>query len=118
MLINNSTFTAYAIYDAAAGRVDNTAKLEAVLLLNLNVWNSTSDPATRPYIEVNLPKNVVLASTRSKRLTALGADTYQNITWAEQYVTAGGHINGTQRLEKLVDHSVLVGASEALLVKF
>jgi hypothetical protein len=117
MLVSNSTFTAYAIYVAAAGSADQKSKLESILLLNLNVWSATADPAQRPYVRVNLPKNLATSATRAKRLTAPGADTYSNVTWANQTISVGGHVKGNQVQEKVVNNTVLIGASEALLIK-
>lgn len=114
-LANETTFTAYAIYDAANGSA--AARLESVAVVNLEMFNATQDAGSRPYVAVQLPLDgEVVAGAQVRRLTAPGVDVKDGITFAGQYVDSNGQIVGTLETESLSNDTVLVGAGEAVLV--
>lgn len=131
ILVNETSFTAYGVYDAEIGvgalgkkgQGQGQGKLGSVVLVNLAMWNSTM-AGSRPYTEVQLGglaglnKNDV-ACAKVKRLTSPGVEIADNITFAGQYVASDGSIVGNQVTEKLSSKgTVLVGAGEAVLVTF
>ena len=96
-------------------------------MVNLQMWNQT-EAGTRPYVKVTLPQagggdmggqgEGNWGGAEVRRLTAPGADSKGNITFAGRVVNADGTITG-EKVEGLGrDGSVLVGASEAVLVSF
>ncbi|KAK6077438.1 glycoside hydrolase family 79 protein [Seiridium cupressi] len=110
VLANDTSFTAYGIYDAA-----NSGKLESVAIINLEVFNSTSSSSERPYTAVKLPGGCSNASIQ--RLTSPGVEIADNITFAGQSVrVTDGTIVGHKRVETVEENLVPVGAGEAILI--
>ncbi|KAH8897390.1 hypothetical protein GQ53DRAFT_818660 [Thozetella sp. PMI_491] len=107
VLVNETNFGAYALYSGG--------KLDTIVAVNLNVWNSTFNPAERPYTALALPNG--WAKAKVSRLTSPGVDIADNITFAGQSVSETGHITGEKSLGKVVAGKVLVGAGEAVLVQ-
>lgn len=122
ILVNETSFTAYGIYSAVEGDHNSTAKLKELVLVNLNIWNSTQPAGDRPYTAVKLPLDSLGLKAQTatvRRLTAPGAETASNITWAGKSVGMDGTITGKEIVEGVGDeNTVLIGASEAVLVSF
>lgn len=119
ILVNKTTLTAYAIYDASGkGEYDReSAKLESVVVVNMDMWNSTQEASQRPYTSIQLPSTGVdWSKARVQRLTAPGVEVGDGITFAGQSVDLSGHIVGPKEMEKVDGSEVLVGAAEAVLV--
>lgn len=114
ILVNETSFTAYAVYDAGKGERAKP-KLTGLVLVNLNMWNSTMDKMIKPYMEMKLPMDLREGFVR--RLTAPGADSSSNMTFAGRSVGSDGNYVGEEVVERL-EGSVFVGASEALLISF
>lgn len=106
VLVNETTFGAYAIYGKGA--------LESIVAVNLNMWNSTLDATERPSTALSLPKR--WHNAKVSRLTNPGVDIADNITFAGQYVDENGRIVGGKVYDKVVNGTVLVAAGEAILV--
>ncbi len=107
VLVNETNFGAYAVYSAGT--------LESIVAVNLNMWNSTSAQAERPYTALSLPDG--WAEAKVSRLTNPGVDIADNITFAGQYVDDNASIVGQKKYGKVVAGKVLVGAGEAVLVR-
>jgi hypothetical protein len=107
VIVNETNFGAYAVYSSGA--------LESIVAVNLNMWNSTSDPVQRPYTALVLPRH--WENARVSRLTSPGVDTANNITFAGQYVDNNARIVGEKTHDNVVAGKVLVGAGEAVLIK-
>ncbi|KAI9684330.1 MAG: hypothetical protein M1820_010889 [Bogoriella megaspora] len=117
ILVNETSFTAYAIYNSGTGSSDAAnaeSQLSSIVLVNLNIFNSTQSADERPYIAVNLPEAASQASVR--RLTAPGVEVKEGISWAGRNVTQDGYIVGQETTESVDSGQVIVGAGEALLV--
>lgn len=113
ILINETSFTAYSVYDAT----NQTPKLDAVVLLNLGMWNSTQDARERPSKIVVLPEEGGWERACVTRLTAPGVEVRTNITYAGQSVDGEGKLVGQKKVESVVDGTVSVAAGEAVLVR-
>lgn len=115
LLVNETCFTAYAIYEAS-----DPVALSAVAVVNLEIFNLTKDESERPFTSFVLPADVDVGNARVRRLTAPGVEKADSITWAKQHISAGGTIAGTRSTERLVGsvRTVVVGAGEAVLVSF
>ncbi|KAI0474603.1 hypothetical protein F4859DRAFT_481356 [Xylaria cf. heliscus] len=107
VLVNETHFGAYGVY--------GSGRLESIVAVNLNMWNSTFEPAARPYTALTLPRT--WAGARVSRLTNPGVDIAGNITLAGQNVGSDGRIVGKKNYEKVEAGQVLVGAGEAVLVQ-
>ena len=107
VLVNETNFGAYAVYKAGS--------LDAIVAVNLNIWNSTSDPVARPYTELALTDE--WEDAKVSRLTSPGVDIADNITFAGQYVDENARIVGPKTYDTVTDGKVLVGAGEAILVQ-
>ncbi|KAJ7835861.1 hypothetical protein B0H13DRAFT_2240055 [Mycena leptocephala] len=108
VLVNETTTTVYGVYNA------RSSSLEAVVVVNLEGWNSTQPAAERPSISVRVPEH--LAHGEVRRLTAPGVEIAEGITFMGQYVDDEGIIRGDEVVETVVDGVVQVGAGEAVLV--
>lgn len=140
VLLNETSLTAYAVFDAAsngsaavAGQGTLAArqpKLASLVLLNLNIYNSTST-TPRPYtsFDFTLPAGAGNSSGGSSdiqvhRLTAPGVEIASNVTFAGQHVdNKSGEIVGEKVVEEIEDLGdgkgrVRVGDGEAVLVTF
>ncbi|KAJ3561063.1 hypothetical protein NPX13_g9090 [Xylaria arbuscula] len=107
VLVNETHFSAYAIYASGVP--------ESLVAVNLNMWNSTFEPAARPYTALTLPDT--WAGAKVSRLTNPGVDIAENITFAGENVDANGRIVGGKSYEKVEGGQVLVGAGEAVLIQ-
>jgi hypothetical protein len=114
VLVNGTNFGVYAVYQSGA--------LHSIVAVNLNVWNSTTDPVKRPYTALTLPGTS--GSTQSRwakakvlRLTNPGVDIANNITFAGQTINEKGRIVGRKAYDQVVKGQVLVGAGEAVLIQ-
>ncbi|OJZ84289.1 glycoside hydrolase family 79 protein [Aspergillus luchuensis CBS 106.47] len=107
VLVNETNFGAYAVYQAGS--------LDAIVAVNLNIWNSTSDPVTRPYTALALTAD--WENAKVSRLTSPGVDIAGNITFAGQHVDENARIVGPKTYDTVADGKVLVGAGEAILVQ-
>lgn len=110
ILANETTFTAYGIYSSNKP----VGNLESVVIVNLEMWNSTQSLKDRPYTAVKLP--ISCHNGHVERLTSLGVEIAENITFAGQYVDSNGKIAGKKVIEKVNGGEVLIGAGEAVLV--
>lgn len=139
VLLNETSLTAYAVYDAGSNGsdVDLTQEtvatqptLTSLVLLNLNIYNSTFT-TPRPYtsFDFTLPTgagNVSIGSSdvHVQRLTAPGVEIADNVTFAGQYVdNSSGVLTGEKVVERIEDLGdgrgrVKVGDGEALLITF
>ncbi|GKZ86188.1 hypothetical protein AnigIFM56816_001240 [Aspergillus niger] len=107
VLVNETNFGAYAVYKSGS--------LDAIVAVNLNIWNSTLDPVARPYTALALPE--IWKDAKVSRLTSPGVDIAGNITFAGQYVDENARIVGQKIYDKVTGGKVLVGAGEAILVQ-
>ncbi|BCR99142.1 glycosyl hydrolase family 79 C-terminal domain-containing protein [Aspergillus luchuensis] len=107
VLVNETNFGAYAVYQAGS--------LDAIVAVNLNIWNSTSDPVARPYTALALTAD--WENAKVSRLTSPGVDIAGNITFAGQHVDENARIVGPKTYDTVIDGKVLVGAGEAILVQ-
>jgi hypothetical protein len=115
VLVNETAFTAYGIYDSASGS-GSGSKLSGIAVVNLEMWNSTQAAEKRPYTAVQLPSGE-LGNATVRRLTSPGVEIAGNVTWAGRSVNADGFLTGTEVLERIGDgNRVLVGAGEAVLI--
>ncbi|KAG6359219.1 hypothetical protein INS49_012740 [Diaporthe citri] len=137
VLLNETSLTAYAVFDAgssgssalyAQGTAARQPKLTSLVVLNLNIYNSTFT-TPRPYtnFDFTLPAgigNISNASTdiQVRRLTAPGVEIASNATFAGQHVdNTSGAIAGEKVVEEVEDLGdgkirVKVGDGEAVLI--
>lgn len=116
VLANETSFTAYGIYKKA----ENTVALDKIVLLNLNLYNSTLG-GIRSSISVQLPETALGKSKRAfvQRLTAPGADSTQDdIRWAGKHISTDGLITGQEVMEMVEEDVIKVSASEAVVISF
>lgn len=114
-IVNTTNFGGYAIYSSKGRR----SELQSVVLVNMDVFNSSSTPATqRSSVDFGIPANLVgkdcIASV--KRLTAAGAEVKNGITFAGQTVALNGTISGQESKETVVNGVVNVKASEVVVI--
>lgn len=115
VLINGTTFTAYGVYDAKSRHQKST--LESVVIVDMSMWNSTMVAANRPHTAVKLPSELGdWSKARVQRLTGIGVDVADNITFAGQFVDDNGYFVGEKTYERVERDEVLVGVAEAVLV--
>jgi hypothetical protein len=107
VLVNETAFGAYGVY--------GDGKLEAVVGVNLGMWNSTFDAGERPYTALVLPEGWERA--RVARLTSPGVEIAGNITFAGQSVDENARIVGRKVYEDVVEGKVMVGAGEVVFIK-
>lgn len=116
-LVQEETFTAYALYRTAPDH-----GLDAVVILNLEPFNSTAN-YTRPYARVELPERIRTPGT-IRRLTAPGSDVKDfeqtAITFAGQSIDKSGLIQGGKEVVEawMPGERVLVGDAEGVLITF
>ncbi|KAI0140536.1 hypothetical protein GGR57DRAFT_487880 [Xylariaceae sp. FL1272] len=109
VLVNETNFGAYGVYA--------TGKLESIVAVNMNIYNSTFEADTRAYTSLTLPNAWDWSRARVTRLTNPGIDIAENITIAGQYVADDGQIAGQKVHEDVKGRQVLVGAGEAILIQ-
>ena len=107
VLVNETSFGAYALY--------SRGRLESIVAVNLNAWNSTGEAGQRPYTALKLPSECSRAKVG--RLTSPGVNIADNITFGGQYVDDNGRVVGKKTFESVVGGTVLVGAGEAVLIE-
>ena len=117
-LLNETSTTAYAIYNAGNSSAGADPALNGLAIVNLASWNETQPQTERPYIAFNLPTTEIedWSAATLRRLTAPGVDSQNNITFAGQSVDGKGRIIGELNVEKVVNGTILVAAGEAVLV--
>lgn len=113
---NTTSLAGYAIYSAS--RPKQRSQLESIVLVNMDVFNSTSTPAaSRSSVVFELPSNCGSKAT-VRRLTAAGAEVKDGIAWAGRTVALDGTITGKESTELVKNGQVTVKASEAVLISF
>lgn len=114
-IVNTTSLAGYAIYSSKRHR----SELKSVVLVNMEVFNSTSTPATkRSSVNFTLPKSFGGKNCKAsvKRLTAAGAEVRDGITFNGRAVALDGKITGKESKERVTNGVVNVKASEAVLV--
>ncbi|GAB1518129.1 hypothetical protein RhiTH_001188 [Rhizoctonia solani] len=108
--VSADRFAAYGIYEHK--------KLSKLALINFSIFNKTETGRDAPGIRVRIGERSGKAP-RVKRMTAPGLDEKNPdlVTWAGQAYTNGSAV-GKLKLESLVDNTVWVRDSEAVLVDF
>lgn len=136
VLLNETSLTAYAVFEAGSSGSAAVAgqgrqpTLTSLVLLNLNIYNSTFT-TPRPYTNFDfmLPAGAGNSSEGSSdiqvhRLTAPGVEIASNVTFAGQHVdNKSGEIVGEKVVEEIEDLGdgqgrVRVGDGEAVLISF
>ena len=116
-IANTENIGGYAVY--AAGKPRQRAKLEALVLVNMEVYNSTAVPAEkRGSVEFELPLNCQGRKAEVRRLKAAGAEVKEGIAFAGRSVALDGVIEGKEVVEVVRGGKISVGASEAVLISF
>ncbi|KAF2846220.1 glycoside hydrolase family 79 protein [Plenodomus tracheiphilus IPT5] len=118
-IANTSSVAGYAVYAAASP--EKRAQLEGIVLVNMEVYNSSASTAgVRSSVDFELPKGCGGQNTKVsvRRLTAAGAEVKDRIAWAGRTVALDGMISGKEVVEQLVGGTVNVKASEAVLISF
>jgi hypothetical protein len=115
-IVNTTSLAGYAVYS----RKSLKTSLRSIVLVNMEVFNSTSTPAaSRPSAEFSLPSD--LRGKHSKisvhRLTAPGAEVREGISFAGQTVLLDGRISGYRTKQMLRGNVIKVYASEAILLQ-
>ncbi|KAL1601681.1 hypothetical protein SLS60_006596 [Paraconiothyrium brasiliense] len=115
-IVNTTSLAGYAVYSSSI----RGSSLRSIVLVNMDVFNSTSTPAgSRPSAGFVLPSD--LPNKHSKisvqRLTASGAEVSEGISFAGQIVAIDGKITGNRKKEMLIGNTVEVPASEAVLLQ-
>ncbi|PSN61113.1 hypothetical protein BS50DRAFT_651926 [Corynespora cassiicola Philippines] len=115
-IVNTTSLAGYAIYSPARGR--GSPSLQSVVLVNMEVYNSSIPESRRSSVEFRLPSRLVgrSSATTVRRLTAAGAEVRDNITFSSQIVGLDGRFEGREVREKVADGIVQVQASEAVLI--
>ncbi|KAF2628256.1 glycoside hydrolase family 79 protein [Macroventuria anomochaeta] len=116
-IVNTTSLAGYAIYSSKLHR----SKLKSVVLVNMEVFNSTSTPATqRPSVSFALPAKLGGKNCKAsvRRLTAAGAEVRDEIAFAGRTVALDGTLSGRESKERVSNGVVNVRASEAVLVTF
>ncbi|KAJ8117474.1 hypothetical protein OPT61_g1336 [Boeremia exigua] len=114
-VVNTTTLAGYAIYSNKRHR----SELKSVVLVNMEVFNSTSAAAgKRSSVSFELPKRLGGKDCKAsiKRLTALGAEVRDGITFAGRTVALDGMLEGRESTERIANGVINVKASEAVLV--
>lgn len=114
-VVNTTSLAGYAIYSSKRHR----SELKSVVLVNMDVFNSTSTPANqRSSVDFALPKKLGGKNSKAsiRRLTASGAEVRDGIAFAGRSVALDGSIQGRESKEKVANGVVNVKASEVVLV--
>jgi hypothetical protein len=117
LLVESNTFVAYGIYDKRRTHHGSGARLESVAALHLRSWNSTFT-GERPSIDLKIPSQLIQKSTKVTRLTGPGTDLRWGITFGGHGVALDGTLNGTAKLENVLNGKVTIQAAEAVLITF
>ncbi|XPS81363.1 hypothetical protein M3J09_013301 [Ascochyta lentis] len=114
-IVNTTSLAGYAIYSSKRHR----SELKSIVLVNMEVFNSTSTPASqRSSVDFALPEQLGGKRCQGsvRRLTAAGAEVRDGIIFAGRKVGLDGTINGHESKELVARGVVNVKASEAVLV--
>ncbi|KAF3038301.1 hypothetical protein E8E12_004839 [Didymella heteroderae] len=114
-IVNTTSLAGYAVYSSRRHR----SELKSVVLVNMEVFNSTSTPATqRSSVDFALPAKLGGKNheVHVRRLTAAGAEVRDGIAFAGRTVTLDGTISGYESKERVANGVVNVKASEVVLV--
>ncbi|OAG02711.1 uncharacterized protein CC84DRAFT_1250585 [Paraphaeosphaeria sporulosa] len=115
-IVNTTSLAGYAVYSSKSRK----ASLRSIVLVNMDVFNSTSTPASsRPSAEFKLPAELCGKNSKVsvQRLTAPGAEVRDGITFAGQTVALDGKISGQSKKQFMAGDTVIVYASEAVLLQ-
>ena len=114
-VVNTTSLAGYAVYSSRRHR----SELQSIVLVNMDVYNSTSTPAAqRSSVEFTMPQKLGGKNCKAsvRRLTAAGAEVQEGIAFAGRTVTSDGAIVGRETKERIVDGVVNVKASEVVLI--
>jgi hypothetical protein len=114
-IVNTTSLAGYAIYSSKRHR----SELKSVVLVNMEVFNSTSSPATqRSSVDFALPKSLGGKNSRVsvRRLTAAGAEVRDGIAFAGRTVALDGTISGYETKEPVANGVVNIKASEVVVI--
>ena len=113
-IVNTSTLAGYAIYGASKPK--QRSKLEAIALVNIDVYNATATPgAARGSVDFKLPAECATQKASVRRLSAGSVDARDGVTFGGQSASLSGEITGRKTVQNGV---VNVKASEAVLISF
>lgn len=116
-IVNTTSLAAYAVYSSRRRR----SELKSIVLVNMDVFNSTSTPAAqRSSVDFTLPQKIGGKNYKAsvKRLTAAGAEVQEGIAFAGRTVAPDGAIAGRETKESIIDGMVNVKSSEVVLISF
>ncbi|KAJ4349118.1 hypothetical protein N0V95_004860 [Ascochyta clinopodiicola] len=114
-IVNTTNLAGYAIYSGNRHR----SELKSIVLVNMDVFNSTSTPASqRPSVDFAIPEGLGGKNCKAtvRRLAAAGAEVRDGIAFAGRTVALDGTISGYESEESVSRGVVTVKASEAVLV--
>ncbi|KAF1924623.1 glycoside hydrolase family 79 protein, partial [Didymella exigua CBS 183.55] len=114
-IINTTSLAGYAIYSGKRHR----SELKNVVLINMEIFNSTSTPASqRSSVDFAIPEKLGCKNREAsvRRLTAAGAEAKDNIAFAGRNVALDGTISGFEVTERVANGVVNVKASEVVLI--
>ncbi len=114
-IVNTTSRAGYAIYSGKRHR----SELKSIVLVNIEVFNSTSTAAIqRSSVSFQLPKKVGGKDCKAsvRRLTAAGAEARDGIAFAGRTVALDGTIQGRESKERVANGVVNIKASEAVLL--
>lgn len=115
-IINTTSLAGYAVYSSKRHR----SELKSIVLVNMEVFNSTSTSATqRSNVDFALPTRLGGKKSRAsvQRLTASGAEARDGIVFAGRTVALDGTIGGYESKERVANGVVNVRASEVVLIR-
>ena len=114
-IVNTTSLAGYAIYSGKRHR----SELKSVVLVNMDVFNSTSTPASqRSSVDFVLPEQLGGKNCKAtvRRLTAAGAEVRDGIAFAGRTVALDGTLSGYEFKERVNSGVVSLKASEAVLI--
>lgn len=114
-IVNTTSLSGYAIYSSKRHRTE----LKSLVLVNMEVFNSTSTPSTqRSSVDFALPTKFGGKNSKAsvRRLTAAGAEVKDGIVFAGRTITLDGTISGYEMKERVANGMVNVKASEVVVI--
>lgn len=114
-IVNTTSLAGYAIYSGK----QRSSGLKSIVLVNMDVYNSTSTPVTsRTSVDFKIPEQLggINCKASVRRLSAAGAEAQTGITFAGRTVGLDGSISGYESKERVENGVVNVKASEAVLI--
>lgn len=114
-IVNTTSLAGYAIYSTKRHR----SELKSIVLVNMDVFNSTSTPAEqRTGVDFTLPQKLGGKNCKAsiRRLTAAGAEVRDGIAFAGRTIALDGAIKGYDAKEQVANGVVNVKASEVVLL--